>query len=305
MCKGEKDLFGKLYKGPERPLTPRSFQVVAHRRVGAYALQIDWADGHNDGHLQLRGSEETAGARTSERSVADPVEVGTAEVLAALFETGTTDGLDLPFGPPAERPHLHQVAAGPHRAPLAAVVAGRVVEEEDAVRVAAPADQAQVARAEQVRRGLGDAAQQRDRVRRLRGEARAERAGVALEAQVPVVLGQDEVDRGEAPRRRRRAPARCPSAMWRSVSRKARARSAMRAPSAPSPQRLSASARPRGSRAVRRASASGGSPRSAEQLDGVRPFTTGRVLRKSRRDARRERGTQFSPFYRRRGHAGV
>ena len=49
MCKGERDLLGNLYRGPERPLTPRSFQAVAHRQVGAYAIQIDWADGHNDG----------------------------------------------------------------------------------------------------------------------------------------------------------------------------------------------------------------------------------------------------------------
>ena len=49
MCKGEKDILGNLYKGPERPLTPRSFQMVARRPVGGYALQIDWADGHNDG----------------------------------------------------------------------------------------------------------------------------------------------------------------------------------------------------------------------------------------------------------------
>ena len=48
MCKGERDLLGNLYRGPERPLT-RSFQAVAHRQVGAYAIQIDWADGHNDG----------------------------------------------------------------------------------------------------------------------------------------------------------------------------------------------------------------------------------------------------------------
>jgi DUF971 family protein len=49
MCRGEKDLFGNVYKGRERPYTPASFQVVGHRRVGGYALQIDWADGHNDG----------------------------------------------------------------------------------------------------------------------------------------------------------------------------------------------------------------------------------------------------------------
>jgi len=49
MCKGEKDILGNLYKGPERPYTPASFRPVTHRRVGSYALQIDWADGHNDG----------------------------------------------------------------------------------------------------------------------------------------------------------------------------------------------------------------------------------------------------------------
>src|SRR6266542_4414976 len=49
MCKGEKDIFGNVYKGKERPYTPASFQAVAHRRVGGYALQIDWADRHNDG----------------------------------------------------------------------------------------------------------------------------------------------------------------------------------------------------------------------------------------------------------------
>jgi DUF971 family protein len=49
MCKGEKDIMGNVHRGPERPLTPRSFQAVAHRRVGGYALQVDWADGHNDG----------------------------------------------------------------------------------------------------------------------------------------------------------------------------------------------------------------------------------------------------------------
>ena len=49
MCRGEKDIFGNVYKGRERPYTPASFQPVAHRRIGSYALQIDWADRHNDG----------------------------------------------------------------------------------------------------------------------------------------------------------------------------------------------------------------------------------------------------------------
>jgi DUF971 family protein len=49
MCKGEKDIFGNVYKGKEKPYTPSSFQAVAHRRIGGYALQVDWGDRHNDG----------------------------------------------------------------------------------------------------------------------------------------------------------------------------------------------------------------------------------------------------------------
>jgi DUF971 family protein len=49
MCRGERDLLGNVYRGPNRPLTERSFQLVSHRAVGGYAIQITWADGHNDG----------------------------------------------------------------------------------------------------------------------------------------------------------------------------------------------------------------------------------------------------------------
>ena len=48
-CTGERDILGNLYRGPNRPLTPASFMPRAHRRIGGYALQIDWGDGHNDG----------------------------------------------------------------------------------------------------------------------------------------------------------------------------------------------------------------------------------------------------------------
>ncbi|MEO8432022.1 MAG: DUF971 domain-containing protein [Acidobacteriota bacterium] len=64
MCKGERDIMGNLYKGPDRPYTPQSFQALAHRRVGGYALQIDWADRHNDGIYSWDGLREiAAGAR--------------------------------------------------------------------------------------------------------------------------------------------------------------------------------------------------------------------------------------------------
>jgi DUF971 family protein len=55
MCRGEKDLLGKVYRGPDRPLTPRAFEATSHRLVGSYAVQIEWADGHNDGIYSFEG----------------------------------------------------------------------------------------------------------------------------------------------------------------------------------------------------------------------------------------------------------
>lgn len=48
-CKGEVDIMGNLYKGPERALSPRAFQLVRIENVGGYALQPIWADGHTTG----------------------------------------------------------------------------------------------------------------------------------------------------------------------------------------------------------------------------------------------------------------
>lgn len=48
-CIGERDVMGNLHKGPEQPLTARSFQLVRMARVGGYAIQPVWADGHATG----------------------------------------------------------------------------------------------------------------------------------------------------------------------------------------------------------------------------------------------------------------
>ena len=48
-CKGEVDIMGNLYKGPERTLSPQAFQLVRIQNVGGYALQPIWADGHTTG----------------------------------------------------------------------------------------------------------------------------------------------------------------------------------------------------------------------------------------------------------------
>ena len=48
-CAGERDLLGRLMKGPDRPLVSSSFEVRGTNPVGGYAVQIFWADGHSDG----------------------------------------------------------------------------------------------------------------------------------------------------------------------------------------------------------------------------------------------------------------
>ena len=48
-CQGEPDIMGHLHKGPDQPLTPRSFQLVRLVNVGGYAIQPIWADGHATG----------------------------------------------------------------------------------------------------------------------------------------------------------------------------------------------------------------------------------------------------------------
>jgi DUF971 family protein len=48
-CNGERDIMGNVYKAPPKPLGPASFQVVRFNNIGGYAIQPQWADGHNTG----------------------------------------------------------------------------------------------------------------------------------------------------------------------------------------------------------------------------------------------------------------
>ena len=48
-CKGEVDILGNLYKNPEKPFARNAFDLVKITRVGGYAIQPSWADGHNTG----------------------------------------------------------------------------------------------------------------------------------------------------------------------------------------------------------------------------------------------------------------
>jgi DUF971 family protein len=48
-CKGEVDIMGNVYKNPARPYSSQAFQLVRIVRVGGYAVQPTWADGHTTG----------------------------------------------------------------------------------------------------------------------------------------------------------------------------------------------------------------------------------------------------------------
>ncbi|MSU57483.1 MAG: DUF971 domain-containing protein [Pedosphaera sp.] len=48
-CQGEVDVLGQLHKGPERALTPAAFELKNLTRVGGYAIQPAWGDGHTSG----------------------------------------------------------------------------------------------------------------------------------------------------------------------------------------------------------------------------------------------------------------
>lgn len=48
-CRGETDVLGNLHRGPPPALTPASFQLQRLDRVGHYAVQPVWADGHHAG----------------------------------------------------------------------------------------------------------------------------------------------------------------------------------------------------------------------------------------------------------------
>ncbi len=48
-CKGEVDVMGNLYKGPDKPLSPDAFLLAQIHHVGGYAIQPFWLDGHSSG----------------------------------------------------------------------------------------------------------------------------------------------------------------------------------------------------------------------------------------------------------------
>jgi len=48
-CSGEPDLFGRMYGGGPQRYTAMSFVLQNVETIGNYAIQPNWADGHNYG----------------------------------------------------------------------------------------------------------------------------------------------------------------------------------------------------------------------------------------------------------------
>jgi DUF971 family protein len=48
-CVGERDVMGTLHKGPDQPLSAKSFELKRLVTVGGYAIQPIWGDGHGSG----------------------------------------------------------------------------------------------------------------------------------------------------------------------------------------------------------------------------------------------------------------
>ncbi len=48
-CSGETDALGNVYIGPAKKLNENSYRLARIKKVGHYALQPVWMDGHDDG----------------------------------------------------------------------------------------------------------------------------------------------------------------------------------------------------------------------------------------------------------------
>ncbi len=64
-CQGEADILGNVHKNPGRPLGPLAFQLVRFSRVGGYAIQPVWADGHATGIYSFEYLKRVAGQNSS------------------------------------------------------------------------------------------------------------------------------------------------------------------------------------------------------------------------------------------------
>jgi len=62
-CKGEIDILGNIYKNPDKPLSAAAFDLVKIRRVGGYAVQPVWADGHDSGIFSFDYLKRVAGEK--------------------------------------------------------------------------------------------------------------------------------------------------------------------------------------------------------------------------------------------------
>jgi DUF971 family protein len=63
-CRGEVDVMGNLYKMPEKPLVPQSFELRRIAAVGGYGIQPFWGDAHSSGIFSFDYLRQLANAQT-------------------------------------------------------------------------------------------------------------------------------------------------------------------------------------------------------------------------------------------------
>ena len=91
---------GTLHKGPDQPLLPQSFQLKRLGKVGGYAIQPVWGDGHASGIFSfeyLRRTRRTSQGEPASSGLAaeshEIVDVQKIEPGADIFAFGREFGL--------------------------------------------------------------------------------------------------------------------------------------------------------------------------------------------------------------------
>ena len=60
-CQGEMDIMGNVYKNSEQKLPSTAFELVRFEKVGGYAIQPVWRDGHATGIFSFDYLKQIAG----------------------------------------------------------------------------------------------------------------------------------------------------------------------------------------------------------------------------------------------------
>lgn len=52
-CAGETDALGNVYKNPDIAKAQSAYDLTSYKKVGHYAIQLKWGDGHDSGFYTI------------------------------------------------------------------------------------------------------------------------------------------------------------------------------------------------------------------------------------------------------------